>query len=310
MILSRKFNIQHSKCKVAHIPTPDFDGGLETGYARAIEAVVSSLESGVGSPESNLVNVLAGSHLTPADAGELRDIIKSFGMRAIILPDLSALDGSKQSFSPLASGGTTLSELAAMANASVTIGLGMSMEPAAKLLRQKFGIAYRIFDSSAGLAGSDLLMQTLGKTSGQPLPSRYDRQRKVLVDAMRDAHFYFGGKKICLALEPDLAVQTSKWLAEMGAAVELAMIPTLSDAADRIQATEVRIGDLHSITGEYDALISNSHGENAAKKLGIPLYEMGFPVYKTFGYTSKVTIGYRGTLAMINDMANLLMKRH
>jgi nitrogenase molybdenum-iron protein alpha/beta subunit len=127
---------------------------------------------------------------------------------------------------------------------------------------------------------------------------------------MRDAHVYFGGTKICIALEPDLAVQTSKWLDEMGASVELAMIPTLSNAADRIRAREVRIGGLHSIEGEYDALISNSHAENTAKRLGAPLYEMGFPVYKTFGYTAKVTIGYRGTLGMIGEMANLLMKKH
>jgi nitrogenase molybdenum-iron protein alpha/beta subunit len=96
----------------------------------------------------------------------------------------------------------------------------------------------------------------------------------------------------------------------MGATVELAVIPTLSKAADRIRAREVRIDDLHSIVGGYDAIISNSHAEATAKRLGIPLFELGFPVYKTFGYTSKVTVGYRGTLAMISEMANLLMKRH
>jgi len=153
-------------------------------------------------------------------------------------------------------------------------------------------------------------MQTLEKVSGKTMPSRYERQRKVLVDGMRDAHIFFGGKKICIALEPDLAVQTSKWLDEMGACVELAVIPTLSDAADRIRAQEVQINDLFSITGEFDMLVSNSHAENTARRLCIPLYGMGFPVYKTFGYTSKVTIGYRGTLAMISEMANLLMKKH
>jgi nitrogenase molybdenum-iron protein alpha/beta subunit len=197
-----------------------------------------------------------------------------------------------------------------MAGASYTIGLGMSMEPAAKLLQQKFGTVYRMFDSSAGLVDSDLLMQTLAAISARPLPPGHERQRKVLVDVRRDAHVYFGGKKICIALEPDLAVQTSKWLDEMGATVELAMIPTLSTAADRIRAREVRIGDLYSITGEYDVLISNSHAESTANKLGIPLYELGFPVYKTFGYTSKVTVGYRGTLTMVSEMANLLIKKH
>ena len=203
-----------------------------------------------------------------------------------------------------------MAEITAMAAASFTLGLGMSMEPAAKLLQQKFGIGYRMFDSIAGLADSDLLMQSLTEVSGRPLPTKYERQRKVLVDVMRDAHFYFGSRKICIALEPDLAVQTSKWLDEMGATVELAVIPTLSNAADRVRAQEVRIGDLYSIKGEYDAIISNSHAEDTAKRLGIPLFELGFPVYKTFGYTSKVTVGYRGTLAMISEMANLLMKKH
>jgi nitrogenase molybdenum-cofactor synthesis protein NifE len=307
------------KTRIIHIPTPDFDGGLETGYARAVEAVIQSIGPGVPPissfegrlrSESRTINIIAGSHLTPADFSEIREIVEDFGMRAIILPDLSCLDGSRQDFSPLAQGGTGMAEITAMADASFTLGLGMSMEPAAKLLQQKFGIGYRLFDSTAGLADSDLLMQWLTELSGRPLPAKYERQRKVLVDVMRDAHFYFGGRKICIALEPDLAVQTSAWLDEMRATVELAVIPTLSNAADRIRAREVRIGDLHSIMGEYDAIISNSHAENTAKRLGIPLYELGFPVYKTFGYTSKVTVGYRGTLTMVSEMANLLMKQH
>jgi nitrogenase molybdenum-cofactor synthesis protein NifE len=306
----RQFNVHSSGCKVVHIPTPDYDGGLETGYARAVEAVIESIEDRRLPMDGVHINVLAGSHLTPADFSEVREIVESFGMKANLLPDLSALDGSRQVFSSLASGGTKMSELPAMARAAYTIALGTSMESAAKLLQKKFNINYRVFDGVAGLAGSDLFIQTLAEVSGRPIPSRYERQRRVLVDAMRDAHFYFGGKKICIALEPDLAVQTSIWLDEMGVSVELAMVPTLSNAADRIRAREVRIGDLQSIAGQYDALISNSHGEHTAKRLGVPLYELGFPVYKTFGYTSKITIGYRGTLALISDMANLLMKHH
>ncbi len=309
---------QGSGIKVVHVSTPDFDGGLETGYARAVEAIIGIAESPLTPPsprgergnEKKQINIIAGSHLTPADFSEVMELVESFGLSVIILPDLSALDGSRQVFSPLAAGGTTVEELKAMADASFTIGLGMSMEPAAKLLNRKFGIEYRVFDSIAGLADPDGLMQTLSKVSGNPLPSRYERQRKVLVDTMRDAHFFFGGKKVCLALEPDCAVQTSKWLDEMGATVELAVIPTLSAAADHIRARDVKIGDLFSIAGAFDLLISNSHGSSTAKRLGVPLYEMGFPVYKTLGYPSKVTIGYRGTTTLINEVGSLLMKKH
>ncbi|HEY6011104.1 MAG TPA: nitrogenase iron-molybdenum cofactor biosynthesis protein NifN, partial [Nitrospirota bacterium] len=310
---------QGAGVRMIHVATPDYDGGLETGYARAVEAAIRSIEprvplmrsfEGGGHSETKNVNIIPGSHLTPADVTELRELVEAFGLSAIILPDLSALDGSRQVFSPLASGGIAVEDMEAMAGASFTIGLGMSMEPAAELLQRRFGIGYTVFDSISGLADSDRLMQALAEVSGRPMPERCERQRKVLVDAMRDAHSLFGGKKACIALEPDLAVQTSKWLEEMGAVVELAIIPALSEAADRIHAREVQIGDLFAAQGVFDVLIANSHAESASRRLGVPLYQMGFPVYKTLGYTSKITIGYRGTLTMINEVGSLMMKKY
>ena len=307
-----------AKTKFIHLAIPDYDGGLEIGYARAVEAIIGIAEAPLTSPsprgernnEKKQVNILAGSHLTPADFTEIRELVADFGMRAIMLPDLSALDGSRRDFSPLAAGGTLLEDVHRMEQSDLTIALGMSMEPAAKLLQQKFGIGYRVFESVAGLADADRLMQVLSNVSGKPVPAKQERQRRVLQDAMRDAHFFFGQKKICIALEPDLAAQTSKWLDEMGAAPELAVIPTLSSAADLIRARDVQIGDLFSIEGDFDLLIANSHGEGTAKRLGVPLYEMGFPVYKTLGYTSKVLVGYRGTTTLINEVGSLLMKQH
>ncbi|HLE41672.1 MAG TPA: nitrogenase iron-molybdenum cofactor biosynthesis protein NifN, partial [Nitrospirota bacterium] len=321
----RQMSEDRSKTRVIHISTPDFEGGLETGYARAVEAVIMIAECGVRSADSPLtppspqgervsakkqINVIVGSHLTPADVSELKDIVASFGLRAIFLPDLSALDGSRQGLSPLAAGGTTVGGIRTMGASEFTFAIGMSMEPAAKLLQQKCGIAYRMFEGISGLRDTDAFMETLSQVSGKAMPEAYARQRRVLVDGMRDAHFYFGGKNICMALEPDLAVQISKSLEEMGASVELAVIPTLSDAADRIRAREVVIGDLFSIQGRFDLIISNSHAEETANRLGVPLYQIGFPVYKVLGYTSKVTIGYRGTLNMVNEVGNLLMKGH
>jgi nitrogenase molybdenum-iron protein alpha/beta subunit len=98
----------------------------------------------------------------------------------------------------------------------------------------------------------------------------------------------------------------SRWLAEMGAKVELAMIPTLSEAADMIEAQRIEIGDLFSVRGDFDVLISNSHARDTAERLKVPLYQSGFPVYKVLGYPQKTMIGYRGTLAMINEVGNLL----
>jgi nitrogenase molybdenum-cofactor synthesis protein NifE len=298
---------QNKDCTILYVATPDYEGGLETGYAKAIEALLQFTVHSSRFTERQ-INILAGSHLTPADYIELREIVESFGLNPIILPDLSALDGSREGFSALALGGTKVQEIKEMSKSEFTLAIGASMEFAAMILKERFGIEYRVFESVAGLKDTDTFMDTLSMLSGRSIPEKYKRQRRILIDGMRDAHFYYGNKKICIALEPDHAIQTSRWLDEMGAKVEVAVIPSYVPSAEKIHAINVVIGDLFSIKDNFDLLISNSHAEDTAKRLGMPLYQMGFPVYKVLGYNSRITIGYRGTLTMINEVANLLAK--
>ena len=311
-IKNLKFKIQDSRCQIINVATPDYEGGLETGYAKAVEAVIESIvakndktlrHSGLSGifpkkdcrqaamTDNLYVNVLVGSHLTPADFTELREMIESFGLKPIILPDLSALDGSRQGISALSLGGTKIDEIKEMSKSEFTIAIGASMAASVKKLKDRFNIEYKALESIAGLMDTDVLMETLSMLSGKPIPQKYERQRRILIDGMRDAHFYYGSKKICTALEPDLSVQTSRWLDEMGAEV-----------------FEINVNEngLFSIEGEFDLLISNSHAEDTAKRLGVPLYQMGFPVYKVLGNNHRITIGYRGTLTLVNEIANLL----
>src|SRR5574341_77294 len=300
---------RYPRTMIVHVPTPDYDGGLETGYARAVEALTNLAERPrAGRDSEKILNVFIGPHLTPADVLEVRELAESFGLRPVILPALSALDGSRQGLSSLSAGGSTVRELRSMGGACRTLAIGRGMEPAAKLMQRRFGIEYELFESIAGLRDTDRFVNALSTISGRPVPEKYQRQRLVLIDGMRDAHFFFGRKNICIALEPDHAVQTSRWIEEMGAAVGLAVVPTLSEAVDAIRAQNVEIGGLSSITGKFDLLISNSHAEETAKRIMAPLYQAGFPVYKVLGHTAKVTVGYRGTLAMVNEVGNLMMK--
>ncbi|VAX30303.1 Nitrogenase FeMo-cofactor scaffold and assembly protein NifE, partial [hydrothermal vent metagenome] len=323
------FRIKDSGLRIISVSTPDYEGGLEIGYAKAVEAVIESVvrgqktegrrleaevedctaSPGAGLPGRNCkVNVLVGSHLTPADFTELREILESFGLSPVILPDLSALDGSRQEFSALASGGTKTSEIETMGSAGFTIAIGLSMEGAARILKERFGIEYTLVESLAGLQGVDAFMETLSALSGGQMPAKYERQRRVLIDGMRDAHFYFGSKRVCMALEPDLSVQVSRVLSEMGAEAGLSVVPSRTASAGRIYAGNVLVGDFFSIDGDFDLLIASSHGADTAKRLGVPLYQTGFPVYKLLGNNSRIAIGYRGTLVMINEMANLLFQ--
>jgi nitrogenase molybdenum-cofactor synthesis protein NifE len=306
----RAFNADTSDARVLFISTPDYEGGIEAGYSKAVSALLGIARA----PHHPLpftkgqVNILAGPHLTPADFLELREIAESFGLRPIMLPDLSSLDGSRLGISPLATGGTPMCDIMSAGSSEFTIAIGMCMEPAAQLLEERCGIKYKVCGSISGIRDTDILMGTLALLSGGPLPSRDQRQRHILVDAMRDTHALFAKKRVCVALEPDHALQASRWINEMGGVIPLAVVPTRSKATARIHAERVIIGDLSSIRGEFDLLISNSHATDTAEKLGIPLLQAGFPVYKIFGNSNKITIGYKGTSSLIQEAATLFAK--
>jgi len=290
----KQLQAEHHQCNILNVSTPDYEGGLETGYAKAVEALLQFTVHGSRFTERQ-INILVGSHLTPADFTEVRDIIESFGLKPIMLPDLSALDGSRQGFSALSTGGTEIDEIRNMGSSGFTIAIGASMESAAMILKERFGIEYRVFEGISGLKDTDMFMEALSMLSGKQVPAKYGRQRRILIDGMRDAHFYYGNKKICVALEPDLSMQTVHWLEDMGA---------------EVFEVDTNGSGLFSVEGDFNLLISNSHAEDTAKRLGVPLYQMGFPVYKVLGNNHKVTIGYSGTLGLINDIANLMMRAH
>ncbi len=308
---------------VIQVSTPDYEGGLETGYARAVTRLLQLAEDrgSCSSPyalpfghaeamaeRDSQINIIAGPHLTPADFTELREMIESFGLRPIMLPDLACLDGSRQGVSPLATGGTTMQEIRTMGSSGFTIALGASMEQPARLLQEQFGIAYRVFNSLAGIADTDAFIEVLGMLGHRNAHHRYERQRRILIDGMRDAHFFTAGKRAVIALETDHCIQVSHVLESIGMDVSLAVIPAPSGAASCIRAERVIAGDLSCLELGADVLISNSHAEDIAADLGMPLLQAGFPVYKVLGQTAQITLGYRGTLTLINDIANLLAK--
>ncbi len=221
---------------------------------------------------------------------------------------MSALDGSRQGVSPLALGGTTLKEIREVGRSEFTITIGMCMEAPAQALYKKYGTEYRTFNGLSDLAEIDTFFELLSALSGRPVPEKYERQRRAFIDGVRDAHFFTAGKKVCIALEPDHAAQQSRLLSGAGMETALAVIPTDGPGAGGIRAARTMVSDLFSIEGKFDLLVSNSHAEETAKRLGVPLFQTGFPVYKLFGNTARTAIGYRGGLGIINEVANIFLK--
>jgi len=290
--------------EIVVVNTPDYEGGLEEGYTSAVKVLCGLARYGEETP--GLVNILAGQSLTPADAYELRCTIEDYGLTPVILPDLAALDGSREGFSGIAGGGASLSDIKQMGDAAMTLVIGPGLECAAEVLLKNCNVPYIVFDTLTGLAPSDKLHMILSELSGTAIPARHMRARRMLVDGMRDAMTAFGGRRVAIAAETGTALSVSHILEAMGAEVPVAVVPVMSDAAVRIRAKKVVAGDYTRVSGEFDLLVASSHGDQAAKTLGVRHFVWGFPVFERFGYNNSQSAGYEGTLGLINSLGNAL----
>lgn len=313
--------IREKRPELSHIPlvyvsTPDFKDAFQDGWAKAVTRMVETLvetpEPGGAARGKIRVNVLPGSHLTPGDLEELRDIIEAFGLSPSFLPDLSgSLDGHiPDDFTPTTIGGISIEEIASMGSASWTIAIGEQMREAAVALEKRAGVPFRLFDRLTGLAPNDAFIAFLAKISGKPVPNKYRRQRSQLLDAMLDGHFSFGGKRIAVGAEPDLLFGISSWLAEMGCTIAVAVTTTQSPILEKVPAEEVLIGDLEDLengSGACDLIVTHAHGRQMSERLGIPLLRYGLPIFDRLGSAHRISVGYRGTRDLIFEIGNIFM---
>ena len=322
---------------IIFVSTPDYKGSLQDGFAAAVQSIVATdygtpIKSNVETfHETSLqqitsqkqVTILAGSLLAPGDVEEIKEIVEAFGLKVLVIPDLSGsvdghLDDDYNSKTP---GGTSLSQLQQLKRSLFTIAIGESMGPAAETLQQRFGTNYEILPRLTGLAAVDKFLWLLAQIANYKsdpdwqlnpqVPQKYQRQRRQLQDAILDTHFYLGGKKVSLALEPDLLYQTSWLLKELGAEIQAAVTTTKSSILKELPIDNVTIGDLEDLedlaTGS-DLIITNSQGKRLADKLNIPLYRMGYPIYDRLGNGSRCLVGYRGTMQFLFALGNIFLE--
>ncbi len=324
----RQRNPELAELPIAFASTPDFRGALQDGYAAAVEALVRDIppdrneEAELGDldtdpvdphlPTARQVTVLAGPALTPGDVQTVKSMVAAFNLTPIVLPDLStSLDGHlADGYSAVTSGGTTLAALRSLGRSTFTLAVGHSMTGAAQRLQQRLGTDYAVFNSLTGLKEVDRFLQTLSELSDRPVPEPLRHQRRQLQDAILDTHFFFGRKRVALALEPDLLHGIAWWLTTTGAKVHAAVTTTKSKLLEDLPIATVEIGDLEdfaNLAAGADLLIANSNAKSLAKKLDIPLYRLGFPIFDRLGNGHRSTVGYDGTTQLLFDIGNLFM---
>ena len=297
---------------IIYVSTPDYQGAFQDGWGKAVVRIVQEMAVPCEVKHAHRINVLPGSHLTPGDIEEIREIIEDFGLDPVFIPDISgSLDGHiPDDFTPTTLGGTTREQLHTMGAARATIAIGNQMHAAAIELEMKTGVPYAVFDRLTGLEANDRLMKYLSELSGKPVPLKYRRQRSQLQDAMLDAHFFTGGKKVAIGAEPDLLFALGSLLAEMGCEITAAVTTTHSPLLEKLPTGEVLIGDLEDLEtrgNACDLLITHSHGRQMAARLGIPFLRYGLPTFDRLGAAHKVTVGYRGTRDFVFELGNTFL---
>jgi nitrogenase molybdenum-iron cofactor biosynthesis protein NifN len=298
---------------IVFVSTPDFRGALQDGFAATVESIVKELPRS-GETRPNQITLLMGSAFAPGDVEEIKEIIAAFGLQAIAVPDLAlSLDGHlDDDYKTVTSGGTSLAELREIGSSVYTLALGESMRNAAIALEKQFGIPYEVFPSLSNLDAIDSFLEGLADLSGLPVPAKYRRQRSQLQDAMLDTHFFFGRKQVALALEPDLLWSIVHFLQSMGTEVQAAVTTTKSPLLDQLPIASVTIGDLEDFeqsAAGADLLIGNSNAAGTSRRLGIPLYRMGFPIFDRLGNGHRCTVGYRGMMQLLFDLGNLFLEQ-
>ncbi|MDZ8105683.1 MAG: nitrogenase iron-molybdenum cofactor biosynthesis protein NifN [Nostoc sp. DedQUE12a] len=293
-------------------PTPDFKGALQDGFAVAVESIVKEIPR-AGGIKTEQVTILAGSAFTPGDVQEIKEMVTAFGLVPIFVPDIGAsLDGHlEDNYSAVTVSGTTLKQLREVGCSAFTLALGESMRGAAKILEERFGTPYEVFGEVTGLEPVDEFLQALAVLSGNSVPEKYRRQRRQLQDAMLDTHFYFGAKRVSLALEPDLLWSTVHFLQSMGAQIHAAVTTTRSPLLEKLPVKSITIGDLEDFEGlaaGSDLLVGNSNVGAIAKRLNVPLYRLGLPIYDRLGNGQFTKVGYRGTMELLYGMGNLFLE--
>jgi nitrogenase molybdenum-iron protein NifN len=301
---------------LVYVATPDYVGAFQDGWALAVQAFVRQLALPGQATVPGRVALLPGAHLSPADIEELRELVETFGLEALIAPDLSgSLDGHiPDDWLGTTLGGTPLAALRALGSASHCIAVGEQMRPAAEQLQAQCGVPFTLFDRLTGLSATDALVQCLMQLSGRPVPARIRRQRSQLVDAMLDGHFHFGQQKLAIGAEPDLLWAVGSFLTEMGAELTACVTTTRSPLLERLPANEVVIGDLEDLerlaqASDADVLLTHSHGRQAAQRLGKPLYRIGIPMFDRIGNAHVRLVGYRGTRDLVYALGNLFIDR-
>ncbi|MBF0447428.1 MAG: nitrogenase iron-molybdenum cofactor biosynthesis protein NifN [Magnetococcales bacterium] len=323
-----QFRSQHPELDKQIVVVPvnaaDFTGCLESGFAKAVHAIIEHLVLKIDAEfmewkSSPFINLLPGAHLTPGDLDVLKEYVTAFDLDPLVLPDLSsALDGHLplERSSPVSVGGTLWEELSSTSLARATLSFGRAIQDSAQYLQERRAIPSHHLDGMMGLRATDRLIALLKKLSGNDVPQWIKRDRSRLLDAMMDTHFSLTNARVALAGDPDWLLQWKSFLGDVGIKTPVVVASTGTKELANSDFETVKIGDLEDMEewikrlddkDKPHALIGNSHVAEVAGRLGLPAIRSGYPLYDWTGGHARRWIGYEGARQTLFELSNAIV---
>ncbi len=297
---------------IVYVNTPDYEGGLETGWGLTCKAIIEQLVVAKETVDKKKVVILPHVNLQPIEVEKLKDMVAAFGLEPYALPDLStSLDGhlgEKQS--AISSGGIAVADIKQLGDAALVLSVGDSMlKSAAALVVKNPNMEHHHFSHVSGLEATDDFVAVLMVASGIDLPrANIVRWRQRLQDAMLDSHFSIGQTRFLVAAEPDHLAGICQSLYEAGGKVTVAITTVDSTQLAKVRADKVVVGDLEDaekLADEYDFIIGNFHCEALAHRLHKGLALRGFPNWEEVGNQLKNDTLYEGGAYFLFECANV-----
>lgn len=326
---------KHPESSVVFVPvsSPGYGGTQFEGYFRFTRALVDSVEMKPETAREHQLNVICGP-MSPADLRFLKGLVADFGIEAVIVPDISDnLDRPRLDvYDRTPSGGTPLDRIASMAGSDLTIELASFVPDGSspgELLEERFGVPCKRLNLPVGLRDIDALVNALAEFSGREIPPHIEAQRGRYLDAMIDSHKYNAEGRAVVFGEPDFCYAVARLCVEEGVIPVVVatgskchQLPDLlsgevEDVARRTLVDrwtvvdDADFGDIERLALENGAnlMIGSSEGRRIEDKHGIPLIRCAFPVHDHVGGQRIRTMGYEGSLMLLDRVTNAILQR-
>ncbi|MFA5802118.1 MAG: nitrogenase component 1 [Thermoleophilia bacterium] len=311
---------------IVPVSTPSYNGGHMDGFNDACVAILENCaESG---DQRGEINLFPG-FVSPADLRYLKEVMASFGVAPMVLPDISdTLDGVIDgSLNRIPTGGARLADIRLAGSSAASIEFGQTFpesQSPALFLEKRFGVRAERLPLPIGIRYSDLFFESLERLTGRATSEIHRNERGRLVDAMVDAHKYLFGKRAVIYGDADFVIAMTSFLVDLGiqpvvcasgggGADYLADLEALTSPLEETPALLARtdFDDIreHSREAAANLLIGSSKGNHIARELGIPLVRIGYPIHDRFGGQRILHAGYRGALNLLDLLTNTIIAR-